>query len=63
MWQFLWCTNENNGGRIMDTAIIPLDEYTAESDVDELRVPLCGWTDPAAPVDGPVEWHIVRSID
>ncbi len=33
-------------------------------DVDELRVPLATWTDPAAPTgDGVAERHIVRSID
>lgn len=30
--------------------------------VDELRVPLTEWTDPAA-VDNPTDPHIVRSID
>lgn len=34
-----------------------------ETDVDELRPPLGAWSDPAAPVDGPAERHIVRSID
>lgn len=34
------------------------------ADIDELRVPLTSWTDPAAPVgDGFGERHIVRSID
>lgn len=51
----------------MDTTTTPADErasgYDAGSDVDELRVPLCVWTDPAAPADGPTELHIVRSID
>ena len=33
-------------------------------DIDELRVPLTSWTDPASPVgDGITERHIVRSID
>ena len=33
-------------------------------DIDELRVPLDTWTDPAAPMgDGAAERHIVRSID
>jgi hypothetical protein len=31
-------------------------------DIDELRVPLGTWIDPAAP-DGAAERHIVRSID
>jgi hypothetical protein len=36
---------------------------TLPSTVDELRVPLLDWTDPARPADGSAEGHIVRSID
>ena len=40
------------------------DDDDEPADVDEIRVPLGIWTDPAAPVgDGTAEWHIVRSID
>ncbi|HEX4225398.1 MAG TPA: hypothetical protein VHZ97_23745 [Pseudonocardiaceae bacterium] len=51
----------------MDSTTVLFDDpaLTGEprSDVDELRLPLGSWADPAAPVDGPAERHIVRSID
>ncbi|HEY2697305.1 MAG TPA: hypothetical protein VGJ45_17685 [Pseudonocardiaceae bacterium] len=50
----------------MDTTVIPLDGLShwddgEPPDIDELRVPLGTWTDPAG--DGVTERHIVRSID
>jgi hypothetical protein len=54
-------------GPNMDSTTVLFDDpaLTGEprSDVDELRLPLGSWADPAAPVDGPAERHIVRSID
>jgi hypothetical protein len=62
-----------HGGYAMDmgrttTSTIPVDELPDwvdwTPDIDELRVPLDAWTDPAAPAgDGAAERHIVRSID
>lgn len=51
---------------VMDTTMIPPDGLShwddgKPADVDELRVPLDIWTDPAA--EGIAERHIVRSID
>lgn len=38
-------------------------EQSLPSTVDEMRVPLTDWIDPASPADGGAEAHIVRSID